>query len=105
MTAVLRAAASRNGLLAAGNETLASRLTDGAGAGTGGFAAGSGARLVARTMISATAALPIQIPMVDACIFQSDGENHKQNQTPGVKRLVARAGPAVLRGNCGECAL
>jgi hypothetical protein len=92
MTEVLRIAASRNGPLALGNETLASRLTGGAGAGTGSFAGGSGAMLVARTIISATAALLIQIRMVDACIFQSDGGNH----TPGVKWLVARARPVVL---------
>ena len=67
-----RAAASRNGALAAGNETRASRLPDGAVAEIGSFASGSGARLVARTIISAIAVLPTQIRMVDACIFQSD---------------------------------
>jgi hypothetical protein len=73
MMVTLRTAAIRNGRLAAGNETLASRLPDAAGAETGSFGARSGARLVARTMISATAALPIQIRMVDACISRVTG--------------------------------
>lgn len=73
MTEVLRAAANRNGALAPGNETRALRLPDGAGAGIAGLASGSGARLVARTMISAAAVLPTQIRIIDPRIFQSDG--------------------------------
>jgi len=78
--------------VAPGNETLAATLPDDTGAGTGGFAAGSGARLVARAIISASAVLPTHIRMVDACMFQSD----RHDNTPGVKWLVARVRPVVL---------
>ena len=79
MMEVLCAAANRKGALAPGSEPRVSRFPDDAGAGIGSVALGSGVRLVARTVISAAAALLIKIRIVGVRIFPT-GKSYTRRQ-------------------------
>src|SRR5664279_2622907 len=95
MMDVLRAVARRNAASVPGSDARISRAVDGAGAGIGSVASGSGAKLVARAIISAAAVLLTRVRIVDVRIFQSDG----RILHPASRGLQHAGGHRFFRGN------